>query len=404
MRRSIEILGLILLLSVAVVGCKKDDEEDQDSNSNNVGATGAYPAVEATFGGSIDLNNLLDYGDGNVPVYINKDNTNGNFITDAGATLGRVLFYDKSLSVDYTISCSSCHQQSAAFSDIAVQSDGVAGVTGRHSMRLINSRFADESRFFWDERAFSLEEQTTMPIQDHIEMGWSGEDGDLEFNELFDRLEAIDYYQELFTYVYGTSQVTEDRIQLALAQFIRSFQSFDSKFDEGMADAPNAGVNFNNYTAQENNGKGLFLAPADLDPNTGERIGGGLGCGVCHRPPEFDIDPNSANNGVIGVAGSADVDTDVTRSPSLRDLVNPEGGSNGPFMHDGSLATLDDVIDHYNNIPINPDNDNLDPRLSGAGNGQQLNITDQERNQIIAFLETLTGEDIYTNEKWSDPF
>ena len=78
------------------------------------------------------------------------------------------LFYDKNLSIDNSISCASCHQQAAAFGDLATVSTGVDGVTGRHSMRLAYARFGNEDRFFWDERAPSLEAQTTQPIQDHV--------------------------------------------------------------------------------------------------------------------------------------------------------------------------------------------------------------------------------------------
>ena len=109
--------------------------------------------------------------------YIDDDNSGGNAITNSSVLLGRVLFYDKNLSVDNTISCASCHQQVNGFGDDARLSQGVDGMTGRHSMRLINARFGNERRFFWDERANSLEQQTTMPIQDHIEMGFSGQGG-----------------------------------------------------------------------------------------------------------------------------------------------------------------------------------------------------------------------------------
>ena len=134
--------------------------------------------------GTIDLNNLLNYAGQSKPAYIQKDNTPvANPITNAGATLGRVLFYDKNLSVNNTIACASCHQQRFAFGDTALQSLGLTGgLTGRHSMRLVNSRFAEESKFFWDERAASLEVQTSRPIQDHVEMGFSGANGDPDFD------------------------------------------------------------------------------------------------------------------------------------------------------------------------------------------------------------------------------
>ena len=107
--------------------------------------------------GIIDLNDLFDYSNQPIPGYIQKDNTPfNNTLTDEGATLGRVLFYDKQLSVDNTVSCASCHQQQFAFGDTAVVSQGVNGTTGRHSVRLVNARFGDEVRFFWDERAASL--------------------------------------------------------------------------------------------------------------------------------------------------------------------------------------------------------------------------------------------------------
>ena len=106
---------------------------------------------------TLDLANLFHYADQPVPLYIMRDNTpEDNLITDEAATLGRVLFYDTQLSVDNTISCGSCHQQQFAFSDTAVASIGVNGTTARHSMRLVNARFSNEVRFFWNERAATL--------------------------------------------------------------------------------------------------------------------------------------------------------------------------------------------------------------------------------------------------------
>lgn len=345
--------------------------------------------------GTIDLANLPNYENQTVPTYITKDNTNGNSITDVGATLGRVLFYDKNLSANNAIACASCHQQAFAFSDTALLSTGLSGgTTGRHSMRLVNARFADEVHFFWDERAATLEDQTSQPIQDHVEMGFSGTNGDPTIDSLLKKLETITYYEQLFTAVFGDEQITENRIQLALAQFIRSIQSFDSKYDEGRAQVNNDNQNFPNYTAEENAGKQLFLAP----PNQG-----GAGCAGCHRPPEFDIDPNTNNNGIIGIAGSTTGnDFTNTRAPSLRDLVNPNGTLNGPLMHTGEFTSLAEVIEHYNLIPNNPNNLNLDNRLAGPGGDLQL--TNAEKANLAAFLRTLTGNAIYTDEKWSSPF
>lgn len=348
--------------------------------------------------GTLDLDNLFDYENLSKPNYITKDNTpNTNTMNNKVATLGRVLFYDKKLSANNTIACASCHKQEKAFGDDAIQSIGLRGaLTGRHSMRLINSRFSDEVKFFWDERATSLETQTTQPIQDHIEMGFSGIEGDADFNDLITKLTGIEYYQQLFEFAFEDAAITEERIQLALSQFIRSIQSFDAKYDIGRAQVNNENDNFPNFTDQENLGKRLFKSP----PNRG-----GVGCAGCHRGDEFDIDPNSRNNGIISVAGS-DTDIDLTnfRAPTLRDLVNPDGRLNGPLMHDGSLQTLLEVINHYNAIPNTPANTDLDNRLRPRGAPQRLNLTDDEKAALEAFLNTLTGVDVYTNEIWSNPF
>jgi cytochrome c peroxidase len=271
-------------------------------------------------------------------------------------------------------------------------------------MRLINSRFANEAKFFWDERAATLEAQVTSPIQDHAEMGFSGQNGRPNLAALLTKLGGIAYYQDLFTLAFGSSAVTEPRMQQALAAFIRSIQSFDSKFDVGRATAANDAAPFQNFTAQENLGKQLFLTPPVFNPNS-VRISGGAGCQGCHAAPEFDIDPNTRNNGVVRrIAAGGALDLTNTRSPSLRDVVNSTGGSNGPFMHNGVFATLQNVMGHYNSIPIVQGNNSLDARLMPGGIGQNLNLTPTETAALVAFVRTLSGRDVYTNEKWSDPF
>ncbi|MFT7072495.1 MAG: cytochrome c peroxidase [Patiriisocius sp.] len=351
-----------------------------------------------TLSATIDLDNLFNYADQNIPVYITKDNTGTNILDDKVATLGRVLFYDTNLSSNNTISCAGCHQQEFAFGDPATVSTGLSGeFTGRHSMRLINARFSDEVQFFWDERASSLEVQTTMPIQDHVEMGFSGNDGDPDINDLISHLGTLPYYADLFSFAFDSNEITEEKMQIALAQFVRSIQSFDSPFDEGLTQTNgNIQANFPNYTAEENLGKNIFLAPPPQ---------GGAGCVSCHRAPEFDIGPNALNNGVITVAGDPDaIDITNTRAPSLRDVFGQNGTLNGPLMHDGSFTTMLDVINHYNAIPNDPQNTNLDPRLRPNGQPQNLNLTELEKEALIVFLKTLTGNNVYTNEKWSNPF
>ncbi len=385
-----------LLLISLLLSCNNDDN-DTSTQENQT------PSLDLSEFLTINFDALPDYNNQYIPAYITKDNTTTNSITNEGATLGRVLFYDTNLSSNNTVACASCHKQEEAFGDTDAVSMGVNGTTGRHSMRLINSRFATEDKFFWDERATTLEEQTTMPIQDHIEMGFSGEDGDASFDDLITKLENIEYYPQLFNLAFGSNQITESRMQNAISQFVRSIQSFDSKYDEGRLQANNDGQPFSNYTDEENTGKNLFFSPPVFD-NQGIRTSGGIGCAGCHQAPEFDIDPDSKNNGVIGLAnGATGTDFTITRSPSLRDVVKTDGTSNGPFMHIGVSNNLMTVLDHYDTIEVNG-NTNLDPRLMPNGSGQQLNMTLAEKNAVIAFLATLSGTNVYSDERWSTPF
>lgn len=395
MRKIPLIFSGIVTVVVFLVACSKAD--------NAPATQTVYAAIATAFGTQIDPNNLANYAAQVKPAYIVKDNTGNNPITNAKATLGRVLFYDKKLSIDNTISCGSCHKQAFAFSDTALISAGVAGgLTDRHSMRLVNERFGVETKFFWDERAASLESQTTQPIADHKEMGFSGQAGRAGIAALLTKLQGTDYYNELFKFVYGDITVTEPRLQECLAQFVRSIQSFDAKYDVGRAQVNNDRQNFPNFTAQENVGKDLFLTPPVFDGNS-SRIGGGLGCNACHNAPEFDIDPNTRNNGVIALAVGAGQDINVTRAPTLRDLVNSNGELNTRLMHTGGIRDLATAVSHYGGF-IN-DNRNLDPRLKPNGvNVQRLNLQPAEIAAVVAFLKTLAGTNVYTDKKWSSPF
>lgn len=383
---------LAVSLVIFFLACSKSDN------------SAPYTAIKEKFGQNILPDQLDNYAAQARPAYILKDNSGANPITNGKATLGRVLFYDKNLSIDNTISCASCHQQSFAFGDPLVPSNGVqGGTTSRHAMRLINARFATELRFFWDERAPSLEAQTTQPVKDHAEMGFSGLNGRPGFNSVISKVQAIAYYKELFQLVYGDQVVTEVRLQECLSQFIRSIQSFDAKYDAGRSVVGNDGQPFPNFTDQENLGKQLFLAPPQFGAGA-IRIGGGAGCAGCHRPPEFDIDPNSRNNGVTATIGGGIQDFTNTRSPSLRDLTNNAGLVNTPMMHNGNFRNLRNIVLHYNTIGQRDGNNNLDPRLTPGGSPQQLQLTDTEINALVAFLQTLSGKNVYTDKKWSDPF
>ena len=358
--------------------------------------------------GIIDLDNLYNYSDTGLPDNINTwidSAPSDNLMDDKIATLGRVLFYDKKLSSTNTVSCASCHQQELAFGLEELQGTGVNGMTLRRPMRLLNLRIYKTpfKGLFWDERASSLEELATQPIKDHIEMGYSGQPLSPNFDDLILQLEEVDYYEVLFTFAFGDDEITEDRIAKALAQFIRSIESYDARFDEGYAMVngtpigENIEMDFPNFTPEENLGKTLFATDAILD-SEGARIGGGVGCFHCHVAPSFTFSPENGNNGVITEIEGSPV-LNITKAPSLRDVFGPSGNLNGPLFHNGQATTFNELLDHYNDVsaPVI-----IDHRLDN--NGIPLNLTIEERQQLEAFVKTLTGSDIYTNEKWSNPF
>jgi cytochrome c peroxidase len=173
-------------------GTSGDDPTDPDAGSTDTGDPGECYPPQVT--DHLDLPCPADLYDPPLPAHFDTpavqgfDNTPAdNPITDAGATLGRVLFYDPQLSQNGTISCASCHQQELGFSDSAVLSEGFeGGLTGRNSMGLADARFYAAGHFFWDERAATLEDQVLMPIQDPVEMG-------LTLPELVARVEAQPY-------------------------------------------------------------------------------------------------------------------------------------------------------------------------------------------------------------------
>lgn len=308
------------------------------------------------------------------------DNTPGNNpITDAGATLGRVLFYDKKLSANDTTACASCHIQANGFSDPAVLSVGFeGGLTGRHSMRLGNARFYERGRFFWDERAATLEDQVLQPIQDEVEMG-------MTLTQLEAKLLDVDYYGPLFDDAFGDAGITSERISLALAQFVRSLITYQSKFDEAYVaadgDPDDFGLVFN---ASEMRGFGIFRGRGR--------------CDRCHTTSAH-ISDDVHNNGLdIGTTGDQGAGNQEFKSPSLR---NASVG--GPFMHDGRFETLEEVVDFYSDdVQANP---NLSNRLQ-TDNDQprRLNLSNGEKADLVAFLETLTDQVFLTDPKFADPF
>ena len=374
MKKHAWILGILILAACGRIG---EGPYELDA---------AYTYLGADF----PLEPPFDYSS-SAPDHITRDNRLDMDVDDRKATLGRVLFYDKQLSLNNSIACGSCHIQSHAFGDTSQQSVGLdGGLTSRQSMRLVNTRFAALPAMFWDRRAINLRNQVTQPIQDHIEMGFSGTGNQPGLDSLLAKLQGLPYYSELFDWAYEQIGV--------------SIESFDSRFDKGFAAVGEIQGQYSNFTPAENRGKFLFSAPPQLD-NQNIRTAGGAGCAGCHRPPEFDIDPMSGNNGVDQEAGNpAGFDTTNTRSPSLRDIFGPDGQINTPMTHTGNFLEFTTIVEHYNEVIPDVNNRTVDGRLVRGLTSVKLELTSTERADLEAFIKTLTGNNIYTNERWSSPF
>jgi cytochrome c peroxidase len=375
------LFSTMLIVSSSVISCKKGNVTETVDPFAGVLNLSSTPFSYANASLPAQFNTPQIAGQSNTPI--------NNTGTDWGATLGRVLFYDKNLSVNNTISCSSCHQQAFAFSDPSEKSKGFnGGSTGRHSMSIINSKFYPNGRFFWDERAAGLEIQTLTPIQDAVEMG-------MTLDALTTKLKTLSYYPALFTNAFGDAQINSDRVSKALAQFVRSIVSFQSKYDIGrtaLGINANPGADFANFTPQENRGKQLFFSQQ-------------TNCAACHGTETFTA-PNAKNNGLdlvnadkgVGGANNQANAEGLFKVPSLKSIE-----LSAPYMHDGRFKTLEEVIEHYNSgVKANP---NLAQQLKDAGGAPvKLNLSAQDKAALVAFLKTLTDTQLVTDAKFSNPF
>lgn len=384
-------IGLAVLILFA--SCNKDEvisPPDGPETELNLPET-PYDYTTINLPAHLATNVLL--GPGQNAAADNDNTPSSNITTNEGATLGRVLFYDKNLSANGTISCASCHKQEKGFSDDATFSLGFeGGTTRRHSMSLINARWYGRGRFFWDERAETLESQVLMPFQDPVEMG-------MTLEEVVSAVQSQSYYPALFEDAFGTSEINSERIARALAQFVRSIVSVDSKYDEGRQSVNIPTADFPNFSDSENNGKRLFFLPVPL---------GGGGCIGCHSTEAFINPDNGTTNNGLDAASTDDLGVfeainnpaflGTFKVPSLKNIA-----LTAPYMHDGRFSTLEEVVEHYNSgIQDHP---NLGNALRD-NNGQpiRLNLTEQEKTDLVNFLKTLADDEIGNDVKFSDPF
>lgn len=317
-------------------------------------------------------------------------------ITNAGAALGRVLFYDKILSIDNTVSCGSCHHQSLAFADANPLSIGIdQQLTDRNAPPISN--LYDDNLLFWDGRSTSIDDLVLRPIRNHKEMGMES----MEF--LVTKIKSAPYYAELFTKAYGDAEVNQTRIADAMTQFVKSMIGCNSDMDrhqsqgtplsqlaqEGMNVFFGKGQCYNCHSGPDFNDRGGFFIDPFFPPN-------GQGFGWAQDIADIGLDKEYEDVG-MGVFDPALVG--VFKIPSLRNVA-----LTAPYMHDGRFATLEDVVNHYNEgIQKSP---NLDQVLKAwdTGDAIQLHLTDHEKSALVAFLHSLSDESYMQDERFSDPF
>ncbi|MGZ8901130.1 MAG: MbnP family protein [Limisphaerales bacterium] len=301
-----------------------------------------------------------------------------NPLTVEGVALGRELFHDARLSKGNVQSCASCHDVRKSFSDGKRFSTGSSGVSGRrNAMPLVNLAWADG--FFWDGRSKSLREQVLMPIQDAHEMNES-------LGAVEAKLAADAASRRKFAAAFGSTEVTSERIALALEQFLLTLVSQDSKFDR-------AARKLTELTTQEKRGLQLFVT--EHDPARELR---GADCFHCHGGNLFS-NHQFMNNGLkelgndlggMEVTGLA-TDRGKFKVPTLRNVA-----VTGPYMHDGRFSTLEEVVEHYNSGVQR--SRTLDPNLAKHPN-EGLRLSEEDKQALVAFLRTLTDESFIRTEQ-----
>lgn len=358
------------LSSVLLIACDDDEQPSCDNCTDELIAGDYNPTPHE-----------LVYPDHLGQAIIPADNP----LTEEGILLGRMLFYDPILSADSTQSCFSCHFQEMAFTDGKAKSVGIQGIeTPRSSMALINLVFID-SVFFWDGRSFTLEDQALLPVEAHDELNDSWENVE-------DKLRRHADYPQLFREAFGIerkSQINRDLAVKAIAQFERTLISGNSKFDQVY-------LNEERFTEEELFGEELFQVETAV---TLEHPG----CTHCHSGVHFTNsafenngldDPGSyegfTDKGRGGVTGVL-FDNGKFRVPTLRNIA-----LTAPYMHDGRFATLEEVLEHYASGGHGAEFSNTNIR--------PFTLTEEEKQALIAYMNTFTDTTFLNNPAFKSPF
>lgn len=286
--------------------------------------------------------------------------------TPSRVRLGRWLFFDTRLSADNTISCATCHSPAQGFSETESVSTGIHNQRGtRKSPSFVNAAWRLYPVFFWDGRADSLELQSLGPIANPIEMGNT-------HDAMVRTLSSVRGYRQYFKEAFGTDEITKERVAKAIADYERTCMSGDSPWDRWRRHHDEAAV-----SDQVKLGHELFFGKAacsqcHLGQNFTDDRFHNLGVGWNSRTRTF------ADEGRFIVTKIAS-DRGAFKTPTLRDVA-----THAPYMHDGSMATLHDVVEHYREGGTR--NPHLDPRIT------RVPLTDAEVEALVKFMEALTGQ------------
>lgn len=333
------------------------------------------------------------------------------------ATLGRVLFYDRNMSVNKTVSCGSCHKQEFAFADNVRVNKGFDGqelTRNSPSIQGIRGVFADKFRtmtdpamqdpkllqepqakelLFWDGRQNSLVDMVLNPVLNHREMNMP------DFPTLEARLGETSYYPALFQKAFGTAKITKENIAKALEGFIACLNT-----DNGTRSNP-FGNNFNpdgssKLTGMAEQGRLLFHNKYNCAKCHDQSPSGSGSYGPVTSPSQMfniGLDEVYADNG-LGAITRKEGDKGLFKVPTLRNI-----SVTGPYMHDGRFSNLGQVIDHYSH-EIKPNKNLSNQFIAMDGTPKKLNINATEKAALIAFLNTLKDEDFLTSPMYADPF
>ena len=311
-----------------------------------------------------------------------------NTLTQQGVQLGRMLFYEKMLSLDGSQSCASCHNQADGFSDTLQFSVGVEMLEGKRQAMPIFNMAWHTNEFFWDGRAHLLRDQSLKPIEDPLEMNETLEN-------VIAKLSASQLYKDQFTRAFGSEEVTSEKMSLAMEQFMLTIVSYDSKYDKYLA---------GEVQLTESEERGRLLFETEYNPFFPDMSG--ADCAHCHGGANFEND-QYMNNGLDDDATFMDIGReDVTNNPSDKAKFKVPSLRNiavtAPYMHDGRFQTLEEVVDHYNEHI--KQSSTLDPALIQVADNGGLQLTDEDKIDLVNFLKSLTDQTFINNQDYTDPF